>query len=239
MDACHQELDSLCKCDVYDLVIPLQGRRIINNCWVFDRKTDGWKRACLVAKGFSQVEGIDYDDIFSPVVRYESVCPMVALAASQQWHMSSIDVKTAFLYGELGEELFMEQPEGFKKKGQEYKVFCLKKALYELKQAALQWWQALDKSMEAMGFKHLKADSGVFVLICSGWSEVIVIVYVDDAVFIGPQKHLVNTYKEHFMCYRPWERQAAIDCRASCKFGLTGAMGTVFVLEQQDRPALW
>ena len=81
MDTCHQELDSLCKRDVYDLVIPLQGRRVIHNHWVFDRKTDGQKRACLVAKGFSQVEGIDYDDILSPVVRYESVHLMVALAA--------------------------------------------------------------------------------------------------------------------------------------------------------------
>ena len=63
---------------------------------------------------------------------------MVALAALQQWHMSSVDVKTAFLYGELDKELFMEQPEGFKKKGQEHKVFHLKKALYGLKQAALQ-----------------------------------------------------------------------------------------------------
>ena len=96
------------------------------------------------------------------------MCLMAALAALQQWHMSSVDVKTAFLYGELDEELFMEQPEGFKKKGQEHKVFCLKKALYGLKQAALQWWQALDKYMEAMGFKCLKSDSGVFVLICSG-----------------------------------------------------------------------
>jgi hypothetical protein len=126
MDACHQELNSLCKRDVYDLVNPPPGRRIIHNHWVFDRKTDGWKRAHLVAKGFSQIEGIDYDDIFSPVVRYELVRLIVALAALQHWHMSSIDVKTAFLYGELDEELFMEQPEGFKKKGQEHKVFCLK-----------------------------------------------------------------------------------------------------------------
>src|SRR5580693_8563954 len=83
MDACHQELDSLHKCDIYDLVNPPPGRRIIHNRWVFDRKTDGWKQAHLVAKGFSQIEGIDYDDIFSPVVRYELVCLIVALAALQ------------------------------------------------------------------------------------------------------------------------------------------------------------
>jgi Reverse transcriptase (RNA-dependent DNA polymerase) len=126
MDACYQELDSLRKHDIYDLVNPPPGRRIICNRWVFDRKTDGRKRAHLMAKGFSQIEGIDYDDIFSPVVRYELVRLIVALAALQHWHMSSVDVKTAFLYGELDEELFMEQPEGFQKKGQEHKVFRLK-----------------------------------------------------------------------------------------------------------------
>jgi hypothetical protein len=126
MDACHQELDSLHKHDIYNLVIPPSGRRIICNHWVFNRKTNGQKQAHLVAKGFSQIEGIDYDNIFSPVVGYESVCLIVALAALQHWHMSSIDVKTAFLYGELDKELFMEQPEGFKKKVQEHKVFHLK-----------------------------------------------------------------------------------------------------------------
>jgi hypothetical protein len=116
----------------------LLGRKIICNRWVFNKKTDRQKRARLVAKGFSQVEGIDYDDIFSPVVRYETVCIMIALAALSKWHMHSVDVKTAFLYGKLDEELYMEQPEGFKVKGQEHKVFCLRKALYGLKQAALQ-----------------------------------------------------------------------------------------------------
>jgi reverse transcriptase-like protein len=153
LDACRQELDSLLKRDVYDLVDPPPGRRIIKNRWVFDQKTDGRKRARLVAKGFSQVEGIDFNDIFSPVVRYESVHLIVALAALLQWHMSSIDVKTAFLYGVLDEELYMEQPQGFKRKGEEHKVLRLKRALYGLKQAALQWWKALDKSMAAMGFR--------------------------------------------------------------------------------------
>jgi len=90
-------------------------------------------------KGFSQVEGIDYNNIFSLVVRYKLVRLMIVLAAQQQWHMTSIDVKTAFLYGELDKELFMEQPEGFTEKGQEHKVFHLKCALYGLKRAALQW----------------------------------------------------------------------------------------------------
>jgi Reverse transcriptase (RNA-dependent DNA polymerase) len=224
MDACHQELDSLRKHNVYDLINPPPGRRIIQNHWAFDRKTDGRKWAYLVAKGFSQIEGIDYDDIFSPVVRYESVRLIVALAALQHWHMSSVDVKTAFLYGELDEELFMKQPEGFKKKGQEHKVFHLKWALYGLKQAALQWWRALDRSMEAIGFKHLKSDLGVFVLMHSGRPEIIVIVYVDDAVFLGWQKHLVNNYKECFMytweCRELGETKEFLKVRINCLKGV-------------------
>jgi hypothetical protein len=81
IDTCRQKLDSLHACEVYDLVDAPLGRKIIQNRWVFDQKTNGWKRARLVAKGFSQVEGIDFTDIFSPVVRYEIVHLMFAIAA--------------------------------------------------------------------------------------------------------------------------------------------------------------
>jgi hypothetical protein len=88
-----------------------------------------------VAKGFSQVEGIDFTDIFSPVVWFEMVHLILVLAVLENWYMSGVDVKTAFLYGELDEELYMEQPEGFKVKGHEHKVLRLLHAIYGLKQA--------------------------------------------------------------------------------------------------------
>jgi hypothetical protein len=156
-----------------------------------------------VAKGFTQVEGIDYDNIFSPVVHYETVRLMVALAALQHWHMSSVDVKTAFLYGELDEELYMEQPEGFKLQGQERKVMRLKHAIYGLKQAALQWWHALDKSMAAMGFRRTKSDPGIFVLSANNRPKVVVIIYVDDAIFMGADMRDVSASKALFM--KAWE----------------------------------
>ena len=105
--ACQQELDSLCARDIYDLVDSPSGRKIIKNRWVFNSKTDSHKKARLVAKGFSQVEGIDYSDIFSPVVRFETVHLILALAVLENWHMTGADVKTAFLYGDLKEKLYI------------------------------------------------------------------------------------------------------------------------------------
>ena len=81
---------------------------MIKNRWVFDIKTDGRKKARLVAKGFSQVEGIDYDEVFSPVVCFETVRIMFALVTLNNWHISGLDVKTAFLYGKLDEEIYSE-----------------------------------------------------------------------------------------------------------------------------------
>ena len=136
---------------------------MIKNRWVFNIKTDGRKKARLVAKGFSQVEGIHYDEIFSPVVRFETVRIMFALAALNEWHISGLDVKTAFLYGKLDEEIYMEQPEGFKIPGQERKVLCLRRAIYGLKQASIAWWRELANSLKSMGFKRLYSDAGIYI----------------------------------------------------------------------------
>jgi len=107
---------------------------------VFDVKPDGRKRACLIAKGFSQVEGKDFDQIFSPVVRFETVRLILALAALEGWYLSGLDVRNTYLYGELEEEIYMEQPEGFHARGKEGHVLRLRRALYGLKQAGLAWW---------------------------------------------------------------------------------------------------
>src|ERR1700761_9330392 len=198
--ACCEELDSLRRREVFKLVDPPAGRKVIKNRWVFNLKSDGRKKARLVAKGFSQVEGIDYEEIFSPVVRFETVRLMIALAALNNWHITGLDVKTAFLYGELDEELYMEQPEGFKLKGHERKVMRLKRAIYGLKQAALAWWKALDKSMAALGLTRLLSDSGLFV---NKEKTIVAIVYVDDVLFLGADKTKLLRLKEQFM--KAWE----------------------------------
>ena len=127
---------------------------------------------------------------------------MLALAALEEWYIQALDVKTAFLYGELDEEIYMKQPEGFKIKGKEHLVLRLNRAIYGLKQASLSWWKSMTKSMEKMGFKRCQSDAGVFVL-RKGNDIVIAVVYVDDALFMGPNLSLVMKKKQEFM--RTWE----------------------------------
>ena len=149
---CHEELESLREHHIFELTDLPYSRKVIKNRWVFDIKSNGRKKAQLVAKGFSQQEGIDFNEIFSPVVHFETVRLMLALSTLQDWHMEAVDVKTAFLYGKLDEEIYMQQPEGFRLKGQETKVLRLHHAIYGLKQAALAWWKELESSMKQLGF---------------------------------------------------------------------------------------
>jgi len=185
-EACLQELEALKKREVFITVNRPKNRKVIKNQWVFDIKSDGRKKARLVAKGFSQVEGIDYKEIFSPVVRFETVRLLLALAALEKWYIVAIDVKNAFLYGILEEEIYMEELEGFKT-GKD-KVWLLKRALYSLKQASLSWWKEMEKSMRRIGFKRIQSDAGVFIHIFKNGNltrTVIAVVYVDDALFLG------------------------------------------------------
>ena len=106
------------------------------------------------------------------------------------------------VYGELDEEIYMEQPEGFLVPGKASHVLRLRRALYGLKQASLAWWRALKQSMEELGFTSLASDAGVFYYRGEG-SFVVAIIYVDDAIFCGPSKSLVLKLKEAFM--KRWE----------------------------------
>jgi hypothetical protein len=112
-NACNEELDALKKQNIFELVDRPADRKTIKNCWVFNVKSDRRRKARLVAKGFSQVEGLDFNQIFSPVVRFETVHLILALAALEGWSVSGLDVKSAYLYGTLDEEIYMEQPERF------------------------------------------------------------------------------------------------------------------------------
>jgi len=107
-NACHNELGALHKRQVYDLVKLPSNCKVIRNRWVFAEKSNLWKHARLVAKGFSQIESINYEEIFSPVIHYETVHLMFSLVALEGMYMTGLDVRTAFLYGKLKEEIYIK-----------------------------------------------------------------------------------------------------------------------------------
>ena len=131
----QEEMDSLYKNHTYELVKLPKGKKILKNKWVYRIKQEEHTshpryKARLVVKGFGQRKGIDYDEIFSPVVKMTSIRVILGMAASLYLEVEQMDVKTSFLHGELEEEIYMEQPERFLVKGKEDYVCKLKKSLY-------------------------------------------------------------------------------------------------------------
>ena len=153
-------MKSLADRKVWKLVDLPPGQKTIKCRWVFAAKSNGHKKACLVAKGFTQVYGIE--EIPSPVARFETVHILLALAVLEDWDIESLNVETAYLYGKLDEEIYMDQPEGYIKKDQERKVCRLLKSLYRFKQSALQWNKELHKSLLDLGFIRTRSDAGVY-----------------------------------------------------------------------------
>ena len=134
----QDEMKSLHENKTFELVKLPEGKRALKNKWVFrikheEHSLQPWFKARLVVKGFNQRKGIDFDEIFSLVVKMTSIRTVLGLTASLDLEIEQMDVKTAFLHGDLEEEIFMEQPEGFKVKRKEDYVCRLKKSLYGLK----------------------------------------------------------------------------------------------------------
>jgi len=158
--AIKEEMNSLQENKTWELVNLPKDRKALQNKWVYKIKHEGNEnkeryKARLVVKGFAQKEGIDFTEIFSPVVKMSPIRVILGLVATLDLECEQLDVKTAFLHGELEEELYMEQPEGFIEKGKEGLVCRLKKSLYGLKQAPRQWYKKFDSFMLEHGFQRL------------------------------------------------------------------------------------
>ena len=180
---------------------------------VFTIKADGRYKAQVVAKGFTQEHGIDYEETFSPVTRYKSIRYLLAHAALEDWEIEAMDVKTAYLYGKLKEEIYMAQPEGFIKSGQEHKVCKLVKSIYGLKQAGRVWYETISKTLQKkLGFQQLHSDAGVHVLRQrEGDHEIILILYVDDLLIMGNSQPMIYSIKKQLMeAYQMKDLGAAI-----------------------------
>ena len=166
-EAIKSEIDSILQNHTWELVDLPPGSKPLGCKWVFKKKmkTDGTidkYKARLVIKGYKQQKGLDYFDTYSPVSRITSIRMMLAIASMRNLAVHQMDVKTAFLNGDLEEEIYMEQPEGFVSPGQAGKVCRLVKSLYGLKQAPMKWHEKFDHVVFANGFKANECDSCVY-----------------------------------------------------------------------------
>ena len=152
-----EEYQSIMKNNVCDVVPRPKGKSIVSSKWIYKIKhaVDGSiekYKARFVAHGFSQEEGIDYDENFAPVARYTSIRSVLSLATVMKWKIHLMDVKTAFFNGVVEEEVYVEQPLGFETHDRESHVCRLKKALYGLKQAPRTWHSRIDRFLSSLGF---------------------------------------------------------------------------------------
>lgn len=151
-------------------------------------------KARLVAKGFSQTPGIDYNDVFSPIVKHSSIRAFFSIVAMHDLELEQLDVKTAFLHRELEKEIYMDQLEGFIVSGKEKFVCKLKRSLYGLKQSPRQWYKRFDSFMIAHGFKRSAYDSYVYINFVDG-SPIYLFLYVDDMLIAAKGKKDIATLK--------------------------------------------
>ncbi|RVW52843.1 Retrovirus-related Pol polyprotein from transposon TNT 1-94 [Vitis vinifera] len=151
--------------------------------------------ARLVVKGFQQKKGIDYTEIFSPVVKMSTIRLVLGMVVIENLHLEQLDVKTTFLHGDLEEDLYMIQSEGFIAQGQENLVCKLRKSLYGLKQAPRQWYKKFDSFMHRIGFKRCEADHCCYVKSFDN-SYIILLLYVDDMLIIGSDIEEINNLKK-------------------------------------------
>ncbi|RVW89466.1 Retrovirus-related Pol polyprotein from transposon TNT 1-94 [Vitis vinifera] len=197
--AMKDEMDSLLGNQTWELTELPVGKKALHNKWVYRIKNehDGSKRykARLVVKGFQQKEGIDYTEIFSPVVKMSTIRLVLGMVAAENLHLEQLDVKTAFLHGDLEEDLYMIQPEGFIVQGQENLVCKLRKSLYGLKQAPRQWYKKFDNFMHRIGFKRCEADHCCYVKSFDN-SYIILLLYVDDMLIAGSDIEKINNLKK-------------------------------------------
>lgn len=148
-------------------------------------------KARLMVKGFHQKEGFDFIETFSLVVKPLTIRLVVTIALSKGWHMRQIDVDNAFLNGDLKEEVYMVQPQGFESSN--HRLVCkLHKALYGLKQAPRAWFKKLPGTLHDLGFHSTKCDSSLFIY-SYGQTLLYVLIYVDDIIISETSKKVISS----------------------------------------------
>lgn len=187
ISAMHEELEQFVRNDVWILVPRPKETNVVGTKWIFKNKSDEFgtivrNKARLIAQGYSQIEGVDFEETFAPVARLESIRLLLAVACALNFKLFQMDVKSAFLNGFLNEEVYVEQPKGFEDPHYPDHVLKLKKALYGLKQAPRAWYERLTNFLIDKGYKRGGVDKTLFLKFFS--SDIMIAqIYVDDIVF--------------------------------------------------------
>ena len=186
---------------IYKLVPRLWDRKVIGSKWVLHRKIRPDReilkyKARIVAQGFTQVKGVDFDKTFALVAKLSILCNILTVAAEHNLKVHQMDVKCTYLNGKLEEEIFMEPPPSFDALGN--MVFHLCKAVYGTKQGSWVWYKNIKKELESMGYTHTKADHALFIHFKDGMVSII-LVYVDDFTMVCRDIKVIEGDKEVLM----------------------------------------
>ncbi|GKD41059.1 retrotransposon protein, putative, ty1-copia subclass [Tanacetum coccineum] len=193
--AMKEEMDSLRKNKTWELVDHPARQKLVSCKWLFKIKEgiEGVQKhmykARLVARGFTQRAGIDYNEVFSLVVRHTSI---LALTTYKDYELEQLDVKTEFLHGNLEEVIYMKQPPGYE---QGNKICLLKKSLYGLKRSPRQWYKRIDEYMLSNGFKHSSYDSYIYYKSYAPGKYIYLLLYVDDMMIACKSKAEIGSTK--------------------------------------------
>ncbi|KAJ9549072.1 hypothetical protein OSB04_021615 [Centaurea solstitialis] len=199
VEAMQEELLQFVLQHVWDLVDLPKGHRVISTKWIFRNKKDERgivikNKARLVAQGYTQEEGIDYDEVFAPVARIEAIRLFLAFASFKNFKVYQMDVKSAFLYGKIEEEVYVSQPPGFEDPNNLDKVYRLNKALYGLHQAPRAWYDTLSTYLLENGFSRGVIDKTLFIK-REKQDILLVQIYVDDILFGSTKSSLCKDFE--------------------------------------------
>jgi hypothetical protein len=200
LKAMEDEIKSMSTNKVLDLENIPKRAKIVGCKWIYKTKYDSQGnveifKARLVVKGFTQREWIDYNETFSPVLCKDSFRIIMTLIAHYDLKLHQMDVRTAFLNGDLDENFYMAQPKGFVIKGKENMGCRLKKSIYELKQASRQWYLKFDRTIKDFGFKENVEDNCVYAKFKNG-KYIFLILYVDDILIASSDINLLMETKK-------------------------------------------
>jgi len=198
--AMNEEIRAIEHNNTWELTNLPKGAWPIGIKWVYKKKTNAEGeveryKVRLVVKGYKQKEGIDYDEVFAPMTRMETIRLLISLAVQHKWTILQMDVKSAFLNGVLEEEVYVEQPLGYMRRGEEKKVLRLKKPLYGLKQVPRVWNERIDTYFKKNGYEQCPYEHALYIK-KKGEDVMFIALFVYDLIFTGNNAEMIKAFKE-------------------------------------------